>query len=65
MSGLYLVHLADSGPKTVRAVRKQSVGSICVACAAGYHEQLLLPQECCDCPCHGTQMQCADNKVAA
>lgn len=29
---------------------------ICIACAAGHHEQPLLKGESCDCPCHGTPL---------
>ena len=39
------------------------VPPVCAACAAGYHEQVLLPNECCVCRCHGAV--CAASKVAA
>jgi hypothetical protein len=46
--GLYLVRL-DPRPLTAR---KKSVPPVCMACAAGHHEQPA--NERCVCPCHGT-----------
>jgi hypothetical protein len=37
---------------------------VCRACAAGYHEHFLPSDEYCDCPCHCTQTQCVDDRVA-
>jgi hypothetical protein len=62
MTGVYRVQLAY--PRA-EAVREQSPAPICIACAAGHHEQPMLAHECCDCPCHGTPLECADYKVAA
>lgn len=36
----------------------QPAAPICAACAAGHHDQPLLPHESCTCPCHGIQAQC-------
>jgi hypothetical protein len=49
----------------VQAVRQQSPAPICIACAAGHHDQPMLAHECCDCPCHGTPPESADYVVAA
>jgi hypothetical protein len=47
------------------ASNPQSPTRICIACAAGHHEQPLLGGEICDCPCHGTPLQSVDYRVAA
>jgi hypothetical protein len=58
MRGRY--HFAEAQPSP-----EKQQAPICAACAAGYHEQFLLAHERCDCPCHGTQTQCINDKVAA
>jgi hypothetical protein len=62
--GLYLVRL-DPRSSHGGALYRQPVPPICKACAAGYHEQLLLVHERCECPCHGTASECAAYGVAA
>ncbi len=42
----------------------ESPTPICMACAAGHHEQIVLRHECCDCPCHGTPLESAGYEVA-
>ena len=37
---------------------------VCTACAAGYHEHFLPSDDCCNCPCHGSQSHRVDNRVA-
>jgi hypothetical protein len=45
----------------MQGVREQStVTPICMACAAGHHEQPMLAHESCDCPCHGTPPESDD-----
>ena len=44
--------------------RVQPRAPVCSACAAGYHQEFLPTDECCDCPCHGSQSHCVDNRVA-
>jgi hypothetical protein len=63
MNGLYLVRLDPQA--TAQAVDKRPVPHVCMACAAGYHEQILLAPERCACPCHGTRTPCLDYEVAA
>jgi hypothetical protein len=62
MIGLHSVQLAY--PRA-QAVREQSTAPICMACAAGHHDQPMLAHECCDCPCHGKPPERADSRVAA
>jgi integrase len=57
MSGLHLVRLEAS---TAQAGNKRPAPPVCMDCAAGYHEQILLPHECCGCPCHGTRRERMD-----
>jgi hypothetical protein len=63
MMAIYCVQFA--GP-WAQAVRDQSPTPICMACAAGHHDQPILAHECCDCSCHGaTPPESADFRVAA
>jgi hypothetical protein len=43
----------------------ESPTKLCTACAAGHHEQPILGDEPCDCPCHGRPLECAGYEVAA
>jgi hypothetical protein len=43
----------------------ESSTKLCTACAAGHHEQPILGDESCDCPCHGTPRESAGYQVAA
>ena len=45
-------------------VREESI-AVCAACAEGYHEDILFAAVGCDCPCHGSQTRCANDKVVA
>ena len=50
-----------SAPQTIH----ESPTKLCMACAAGHHDQPMLPNESCDCPCHGTPLESAGYQVAA
>jgi hypothetical protein len=54
-------HPALSAPPTI----PESPTKLCVACAAGHHDQPMLAHESCDCPCHGTLLESAEYQVAA
>jgi hypothetical protein len=43
----------------------ESPTKLCTACAVGHHEQPILGDESCDCPCHGTPLGAVDYQVAA
>lgn len=43
----------------------ESPSRICIACAAGHHDQPMLSNESCDCPCHGVPLEFAGYQVAA
>jgi hypothetical protein len=49
---------------TERTVPEELI-AVCAACAAGYHEDILFAAASCDCPCHGSQTRCANDKVVA
>jgi hypothetical protein len=51
MIAMYRVQFTNPPTQTVR---DQSPAPICMACAAGHHDQPMLAHESCDCPCHGT-----------
>jgi hypothetical protein len=65
MIGAYCVQFERLRPSEVGAVFQESPARICIACAAGHHEQPVLAHESCDCPCHGTPPAFADSGVAA
>jgi|SRR6185369_16998420 len=48
---------------TEQTVHEEDAIAICVACAAGYHEDILFVASSCDCPCHGSPTRCADEKL--
>ena len=64
MMDLYRVQFAHPQTSETNAV-PESPTTICTACAAGHHEQIVLAEECCDCPCHGIPPERSDSKVAA
>ena len=43
----------------------ESPTKLCTACAVGHHEQPILGDESCDCPCHGTPLASDGYQVAA
>ena len=46
-----------------QTLHEEDAIAICVACAAGYHEDILFVASSCDCPCHGSPTRCADEKL--
>jgi hypothetical protein len=64
MMGLYRVQFSDPRPPAMHTV-PGSPTKLCTACAVGHHEQPILGNESCDCPCHGTPQVSTDYRVAA
>jgi hypothetical protein len=64
MMAVYRVQFAYPRTSEAKTVL-ESQTPICLACAAGHHEQPVLVHESCDCPCHGTPLESAGNEVAA
>ncbi len=60
----YLIQFADPRPPATQTV-PESPTRLCIACAVGHHEQPILGDESCDCPCHGTPLGAVDYQVAA
>ena len=69
VSGIGHFRASDSAGSSMTSltegtVREESI-AVCAACAAGYHEDIMFAAANCDCPCHGSQTRCANDKVAA
>jgi hypothetical protein len=60
----YRTQFADSRPTATQTVPTAPT-KLCTACAVGHHEQPILGDESCDCPCHGTPQESAGYRVAA
>jgi hypothetical protein len=65
MMDVYRVQFVNPPLPGAQAVCEPSPAPICMACAAGHHEQIVLAGESCDCPCHGILPESADCKVSA
>lgn len=64
MIGVYRVQFAYPRLSEAQPADEKATAPICVACAAGHHEQIVLAGESCDCPCHGTPPEFTVYEVA-
>jgi hypothetical protein len=64
MMGLYRIQFDDPRPPSPENI-PTSPTKLCTACAVGHHEQPIIGDESCDCPCHGTPLASTGSQVAA
>lgn len=64
MMEVYRIQFDPPRPPAGQTV-PESPTKLCTACAAGHHEQPILGDESCECPCHGAPVVSDHYEVAA
>lgn len=65
MSPLHLLEFPNVRFSAQQAVTTVGKAPVCIHCANGYHEQILVEREYCSCACHANPAEQVKYEVAA